>query len=125
MLDGVAVVGGIAFLTAMLLDKTWILALVFMAIRGVENAQPWRWMGHEFSSNVGARDLAMAQFVRGGIITAVLFAVGAFCVVLMLRSDQRQRVWRLALLTISATCLGATVWFLTWCRKSVLPALSP
>jgi hypothetical protein len=124
MLDGLAVAAGIGCLSAMLLDKTWILTMVYIAIRGVENAQPWRWLGHEFAAVSTPAELVLVQFVSGGITTAVLFVVGTYCGAVTVCWGHRQRIWRLVLFTTSAACLAGTVWYLTWCRNRVLPAMS-
>ena len=125
MLDGLAVVAGVGCLSAILLDKTWILAMVYMAIGGVENAQPLRWMGHEIQPYSVAAGLSMQEFVSGGIKTGVMFAIGTICGSVAVLWDVGHRNWRFVLLTISASCLAGTVWLLMWCKNSVLPAMSP
>jgi hypothetical protein len=123
VVSGLALVLGCVWLVYVLVSAQTISGLVHLAIRGVENAQPTRWMDKPFHPYDPQAKL-LAEFFWRAIAAAAAVAVSATSVVLLTIYWDRRTSRRLAIGTAVAGIIVAA-YFVHWYLTVGFPAVSP
>jgi hypothetical protein len=114
-IDVAAIAAAIALATIILWNDTFIEALVYIAIRGVEQAEPT-------GALPPGREIQFAYTFLAGTAAAIVVVILSNRAIT--RWWERQRL-RVALLFATAAAGGALAWLGAWLTNTVLPQLSP
>ena len=110
-----AFAAAIALATIILWNETFIEALVYIAIRGVEQAEP-------AGAQPPGREIQFACTFLAGTAASILLVILANRVIA--RSWERRRL-RMAFLFAAVAAGGTLAWVAGWLTATVLPQLSP
>jgi hypothetical protein len=122
-ISALALLVGALWMSWLLFHETLITSLVHVAIQGVKNYQPTRWVGH-LIHDWSPTDKLVGNFVRRGYLSAGILVVGIWLVVSMRRHWERGPWVRSLLAAATIMCVAAEVFLLAWCR-AVLPRIAP
>lgn len=123
LLDIVAASMGVFWLLYILTSQTTVTGLVHIAIRGVESAQPLRWLNEAFYP-ANLHEELTRQFVGRSFVAAILITVAIGCTLL---TSRYWSVRKLRLVWVSISCLsgGAAAMLAWWAWMIAYPTLSP